>query len=79
MLPSSATWVIVMKAKQFIGLVRTVILRLSLGLTPTRALVKAQTTAHPPPVADYQDWGGKWVVLTKFPGETDAAAPGAPL
>ena len=48
MLPSSATWVIVMKAKQFIGLVRTVILRLSLGLTPTRALVKAQTTAHPP-------------------------------
>lgn len=52
MLPSSATWVIVMKAKQFIGLVRTVILRLSLGLNPARVLVKAQITAQPPIVAD---------------------------
>ena len=41
-----------MKAKQFIGLVRTVILRLSLGLNPPGELVNAQITAQPLIVAD---------------------------
>ena len=41
-----------MKAKQLIGLVRTVILRLSLELNPPGELVNAQITAQPPIVAD---------------------------
>lgn len=52
MLPGGATWVIVIRDKQF-RLVRKVVPRLELGLKPSGHLGKAQITAPTTRVADF--------------------------